>query len=57
MLATKAAPGIETRQSGSRGLTAQTRSVAIPTAMSGNCQTHADNGEVFGFAEIQCVND
>src|SRR5260370_605396 len=41
MLAMNAAPGIATRHSGSRGLTAQTRSAAMPTAISGNCQTEA----------------
>src|SRR5215216_4672204 len=42
MLAMNAAPGIATRQNGSRGLTVQTRSAAMPIAMNGNCQTQAE---------------
>jgi len=37
--AMKAAPGIRSRRDGDRGLTAQTSSAALPSAMSGDCQT------------------
>jgi len=42
MLAMKRRRELQLDRAGAAGLTMQTRSAAMPTAMSGNCQTQAD---------------